>query len=252
MASVGHVAGSLTVFGVALVIAACGASSTSVGDGADAGGTTDGGTSGGDGATSGDGGSSGGDSGSTQDTGSGGGTDGTPTRQACVTPNGTALTTSFGRLDGYLVALVPPGQHGCNGDSDHLHLQVKANGAIYDVAVNMKSQQDPTNPDVAILERDLKIGGSAWTEGWHTASDDYAALGVHSGDFTPMPLAQLASKVEADLASANHISIYCTGYGPTGCHDVHRRGSSTDGAIVMNPLSPTAHVFLFHFASQTF
>ena len=252
MASVEQVAGSLTVLGVALVIAACGGSSASVGDGADGGVATDGASGGDDGSTVGDGGSSGGDSSSTQDTGSGGGTDGTPTRQACITPNGTAITTSFGRLDGYLVAIVPPGHHGCNGDSDHLHLQVKVNGAIYDVAVNMQSQQDPTNPDVFLLERDFAMGGGAWTEGWHSASDDYVQLGVHTGDFTQMPLAQLASKVEGDLATANHISVFCLGYGPSGCHDVHRRSGGTDGAIVMNPLSSTSRYFMFHFATQTF
>ena len=57
---------------------------------------------------------------------------------------------------------------------------------------------------------------------------------------------------EADLGPANHISVLCTGYGPTGCHDVHRRGGNTDGAIIMNPLSSPSHLFLFHFAAQTF
>jgi hypothetical protein len=33
----------------------------------------------------------------------------------------------------------------------------------------------------------------------------------------------------------NHISVYAAPYGPSGMHDVHRRGSHNDGAIVMDP-----------------
>ena len=248
MASVKQVVRCLGALGIAAVVVACSGSSSTASAGDAGSNDGDGGASGADGSAS--DGASGNDGGSASD--GGGGSDGTPTRQACVTPNGTAITMSFGRLDGYLVALVPPGQHSCNGDSDHLHLQVKANGAIYDVAVNMKSQQDPTNPDVFLAERDHAIPGGAWAEGWHPASDDYVQLGLHSTDFTQMPLAQLAAKVEADLGPANHISVLCTGYGPTGCHDVHRRGGNTDGAIIMNPLSSPSHLFLFHFAAQTF
>lgn len=246
MASVNEVVRCLGAVGIAALVAACSGSSSTANGG------SDGGSNEGDGGASGTDGSASDGASSADGADGGGGIDGTPTRQACVTPNGTAITTSFGRLDGYLVALVPPGQHSCNGDSDHLHLQVKANGAIYDVAINMKSQQDPTNPDVFLAERDLKMPGGAWAEGWHAASDDYVQLGLHSTDFTQMPLAQLAAKVEADLGPANHISVLCTGYGPTGCHDVHRRGGNADGAIVMNPLSPASHLFFFHFAAQTF
>jgi hypothetical protein len=33
---------------------------------------------------------------------------------------------------------------------------------------------------------------------------------------------------------------------------VHRNGNQNDGAIVINPLSPTAHWLFFHFANQSF
>src|SRR5690349_2831550 len=65
--------------------------------------------------------------------------DGAPMRLPCTGSFGSALSTSYGRLDGYLVAIVPPGNGGCNADTDHIHLQVKMNGAIYDVAVNVGS-----------------------------------------------------------------------------------------------------------------
>src|SRR4051794_19277293 len=61
--------------------------------------------------------------------------DGPPTRHPCTSNFGTALTTSFGRLDGFLVAIVPPGGGPCNADSDHVHLQVQVNGAVYDIAI---------------------------------------------------------------------------------------------------------------------
>jgi hypothetical protein len=42
------------------------------------------------------------------------------------------------------------------------------------------------------------------------------------------------------------------GYGPTGIHDVHRKGNNEDGAIVIDPLSPTSHVFFFRFDTDSF
>ena len=63
--------------------------------------------------------------------------DGAPSRVPCTGQFGATMTTVFGRLDGFLVAIVPPGGGGCAADADHLHLQVKANGSVYDLAVNV-------------------------------------------------------------------------------------------------------------------
>ncbi|HTB72219.1 MAG TPA: hypothetical protein VK762_03190, partial [Polyangiaceae bacterium] len=83
--------------------------------------------------------------------------DGTPTRQACTGDFGTALTAAHGRMDGYLVSIIAPGQgQKCNGDSGHVHLQVQIAGAIYDVAVNT---------DVLYDETDVALPGGAWAEG---------------------------------------------------------------------------------------
>src|SRR5262245_49460666 len=57
--------------------------------------------------------------------------DGTPMRRPCTGNFGSALSTSFGRLDGFLVAIVPPGNGGCNADTDHVHLQILVNSAVY-------------------------------------------------------------------------------------------------------------------------
>jgi hypothetical protein len=171
-------------------------------------------------------------------------TDGTPTRRQCTSTFGNALDTSFGRLDGYLVAIVPPNQRGCNGDNAHVHLQILMKGAVYDAAVNV---------DGEFHQQDLKAPGAPWSEGWHTGlSDYYANLGVHSNAFTQSTVAQLAPVVEQALANANHISVWATGYGPTGVHLVHYHGGFSDGMVIVDPLSPTSHALMFAFQGDTF
>jgi len=170
--------------------------------------------------------------------------DGTPMRRQCTGTFGSALSQTFGRLDGYLVAIVPPGTRGCNGDSSHVHLQVLVNNAVYDVAVNV---------DGMFHQQDLAPPGAPWSEGWHTGvNDSYAMLGVHSTMFMQSTPAQLAPVVEQALASANHVSVWATGYGPTGAHLVHYQGRRNDGMVVINPLSPTAHALMFAFHGDTF
>jgi hypothetical protein len=167
--------------------------------------------------------------------------DGPATRVQCTNKLGQGLSATYGRLDGYLVSLVDPGTKTCNGDSTHLHLQIKMNGAVYDVAANM---------DVLYAEKVAKLPGAAWSEGWHSAiTFDYAAnLGAHSGDFTAYPsVAALSTKVQDALKTANHVSVYATGYGKDGVHKVHRNFGANDGAIVIEPLSPSARVLMFRF-----
>lgn len=172
--------------------------------------------------------------------------DGVAMHVACSPSFGNALSATHGRMDGYLVSIVPPGgPHQCNGDSGHLHLQVKINGAIYDVAVNT---------DTLIAEQDAVLPDGPWSEGWHPGMNlDYPKnLSLHANAFTTTNPAALAQKLEAELAMVNHISVFATGYGPTGAHDVHRRGFNEDGAIVIDPLSPKAHLILFRFSTDNF
>lgn len=178
------------------------------------------------------------------------GVDGPPMRVPCTTQLGSAMSTAFGRLDGILVAIVPAGASNCNGDASHVHLQVRANGATYDIAVNVGSG---SMQDVHSTTRELALPGPAWSEGWHTnVSDDYVALGVHAADLPLQTAAQLEAAIDADLATANHVSVYATGYGPDGGHLVHRNGSGHDGLLITQPLSPTAHARLFSFSTQSF
>jgi hypothetical protein len=170
-------------------------------------------------------------------------TDGTPTRQACTGNFGTALSNNHGRLDGILVAVVQPySNKTCNSDS-HVHLQVSVNGATYDVATNLQTN---------FHEADMALPGGAWSEGWHANMNlDYPTIGLHSPEFfTPASESALAAYVTTDLENANHVAIFATGYGPTGVHDIHRRGNDEDGAIFIDPLSPTAHGLFFSFSTD--
>src|SRR5262249_14720105 len=157
----------------------------------------------------------------------------TPQRLTCTDVLGSALTTSFGRLDGYLVSIVPPGHHGCNGDSSHIHLQVRASGSTYDLAVTIAPTLTPATPTVSFAGKDGSLTGVGWQEGWNTNVElDYAqTLGLHSGDFMSLTPADLTQALNDRLATVNHISVYATGYGPTGAHLVHRNSSAHDGAI---------------------
>ena len=189
--------------------------------------------------------------GGTPDAATGG--DGTPTRQPCTGTFGSAMTATFGRLDGFLVAIVNPNTTtSCRGDDNHIHLQVKVNGGIEDIAVNIASTTG--NPDVDFLTVNAALRGGAWTEGWHPGQTlDYAtSLGVHSGNFTEQTPTGLTTLVDNAIAGANHVSIFATGFDPTGGHLIHREGSSHDGAIVIDPTTSNPTYLLFHFTTQSF
>jgi hypothetical protein len=175
------------------------------------------------------------------------GTDGPPVRHPCTSSFGAALTSgSQGRLDGILVAVVPPGGHACSGDAHHVHLQIMMQGAVYDVAVNVSG--------VDFAQTDAPLSGAPWSEGWHAATPlDYpSSLSLHSGDFAPVAESTLATQIADAVSQANHVSIFATKYSKSGIHLVHRNGSGNDGAIVLNPLSPRARYLVFHFPNQTF
>jgi len=181
--------------------------------------------------------------------------DGPVTRQPCASAFGAGLTASeFGRLDGFLVAIVAPGgSKPCRADTDHLHLQIKASNQIYDIAINIGSDVHTATIDRAAF--------SAWSEGWHTTGDgtsgdvfvDYPGLGLHADTIPLSTTAALVSAMTSDLATVNHISLYATSYTTAdGAHLIHYNGVGHDGMIVTKPLSPTAHMRAFSFDGQAF
>lgn len=180
--------------------------------------------------------------------------DGTPSYTSVCTPlseqTGTAVDTKHGRLDGYLAFVVPQGgDPDCNGDSSHVHLQVRVNGVIYDVAVDIGTFTGDSN----LYEADMPIPGGAWSEGWHNLGLSYPQLGLHSTEFTPEDPTTLGQKIQSELAGVNHVSIFGDGYMQgNGCHDVHYENGTEDGALILEPLSPKAHILFFRFSTQSF
>lgn len=179
--------------------------------------------------------------------------DGAPTRKQCTSHfTGTLPGLNFGRMDGYLRAIVPVDSHDCNGDSNHIHLQIEVMATIYDIAVDVTGDD---GDDVHTTTRDIDaMPGGPWSEGFHTGVlNDYISLAaVHSIDMPLFTKQQMIDALNADLATANHISVYAIPYGPDGAHLVHRNGSGHDGMIVTEPLSSPAHARLLSFTGQSF
>jgi len=174
--------------------------------------------------------------------------DGTPTRLACTSALGSGLVpTNHGRLDGQLVAIVVPNTRRCPSDDTHLHLQVLVSGSVYDIAINLDGLEGET---------DVPLPGPPFAEGWHPTVDlDYPTdLGLHSPALTLTGIPAILARLQQVLATANHVSIFGTPYpGSTGAHLIHRTsGFKEDGAVVINPSAPKAHVLAFGFATKTF
>jgi hypothetical protein len=217
--------------------------------------------------------------------------DAAPPRNAACTPTseqlGTAVDTTHGRLDGTLVYVVPPigdpddagfyedgfdggggdggfhhgldggfdgGPNGalyrCNGDSSHVHLQVEVSGNVYDVAVDIGA----TGDQVGMYQEAIALPDGAWSEGWHADNLSYESLGLSSTNFPLETPTTIATSLESLLENTSQISIFCTGYSEgNGCHDVHyENGTTSDGAIVLNPLAGAPTLVFFRFVSQSF
>jgi hypothetical protein len=173
----------------------------------------------------------------------------------CSNAFGGALAEGPGRLDGTLFSFVPPNQNGCRSDDNHAHLQIDANGAVYDVAINLAS--DLTGGDERVAFATSTADGAlgvAWSEGWHAnQSVDYVIdLGLHDEDFTPLGLDALSNAIDDALAPQHRGSVYMFAYGPDGGHKVHRNSSGTDGLVVVDPDRAHPRVLAFRFMDQFF
>ncbi len=173
----------------------------------------------------------------------------------CAATFGMDLTPAFARIDGTVVAIVPPGDEACaEPNSTHLVIQVMMGGAVYRLVVDVLSNQG--SPNVLFDEIDAPLAGDAWSDGWHTdAPLDYVTtLGVHSTDFTAMVEGDLVTKITSEIDLGAKISIYATATSsePDSAHLVHRNLTNEDGAIVLGPDGTSPHYLLMHFDEQTF
>ena len=173
----------------------------------------------------------------------------------CATTFGDALTNAFGRLDGTVLAVVPPADDACaliNGT--HLVLQVTVSGVAYRMVLDVLSNVG--NPDVFFYEEDAALVAGAWSEGWHAGVTlDYVdTLHLHSTVFTEMTETPLVDKVTSEIEVGSHISVFATSDGESNsAHLIHRNLTGSDGAaIVLKPESASPHYLLFRFAEQTF
>jgi hypothetical protein len=194
---------------------------------------------------------------STTDTGTGGTGGAAPIDKAaaCASTFGQALPAGFSRSDGTVLAVVKPTDTQCplpNGD--HLILQITMNGEAYRMVINIQSTIG--DPNVQYLALDHALPGPAWAEGVHTgiALDYVNDFGVHAGDFTPHPLAELADLVTDAITLGQKVSVFAQSSGGSSAHDIHRNGAgaNVDGAVVLDADGPAPKALLFHFADQTF
>ncbi len=176
--------------------------------------------------------------------------------RACATVFGNSLTNAFGRLDGTVRAVVPPGHPTCpmpNGT--HLVLQVTMGDQTYRMVTNVLS--DSGDPRVFFTELDAPLAGPAWAEGWHPGYPlDYAStLHLTSDQFQPQDMTTLVDLVTARIEPGAKISVFATSSGganAASAHLVHRNLTNADGAIVIGPDTASPHYLLFRFDEQVF
>ena len=180
--------------------------------------------------------------------------DADPKAAPCTGTFGTGLPTGFGRMDGTVLAVVPPGDEACpEPNSTHLIVEIVQQGAAYRLVVDVLSNQG--SPDVLYDELDAPLAGEPWADGWHTQSPlDYATtLGVASTAFAAMHEADLVTTITGKLDLGARVSIYATvgASEPDSAHLVHRNITNQDGAIVLLP-DTAPHYLLMRFDEQTF
>ena len=174
---------------------------------------------------------------------------------ACADTFGSDLVAPYGRLDGTVLAIVPPGHPTCamqNGT--HVVLQVTMKGAAYRMVVNVESEVLGVDPKVRFLAIDKPLPPPAWSEGWHAgvALDYPTTLDVHVAAFAPVAKDDLVKTITDAIALGAKVSVYSTTTGGASSHKIHRNGASDDGAIVLAPDTANPHFLLFHFDQQTF
>jgi hypothetical protein len=177
---------------------------------------------------------------------------------SCASTFGSALTASFGRVDGTILAVVTPWDTWCPlPNSDHLILQVMMNGAAYRMVINVLSTRAGQDPNVRFAEVTSPLVGGPWSEGWHTsvALDYPTTLNADERIFTPYAMKPLVDEVSSHLVLGAKISVFAQSSGGStaaSAHLIHRNGNNVDGAVVIDPTAAQSRYLLFSFADQSF
>ena len=179
-----------------------------------------------------------------------------PKALPCAATFGASLTDAFGRLDGTVHAVVPPGFPNCpQPNGTHLVLQVDMGGATYRMVTNVLSTMG--DPRVFFRTLDAPLAGPAWADGWHPGYTlDYVTdLHVTSDSFTPTEMAPLVDMVTQPIELGAKVSVFATSSGGSNAgnaHLVHRNLTNADGAIVIGPDTASPRYLLFRFDEQAF
>lgn len=171
---------------------------------------------------------------------------------ACVDSFGNSLTDGFGRLDGTVVAILPPASDCPHSNSTHLILEVRQHGEVYRIVTAVVSTVG--NPVMALAERDAALVGPPWQEGWHvgTAFDFVTHMGVHRLDFTPTPTDALVGTITRRIELGSRISVFATVEdADDSAHLIHRNTQDADGAIVLDA-DTAPHYVMLRFDNQLF
>lgn len=173
----------------------------------------------------------------------------------CADTFGSLFTNAFGRADGIVTAVVPPGFQCPLPNSDHVVIQVSIDGGVQRLVVNVKS--DFGDPNVRFRTMQAALPAPAWEEGWHPGLTlDFTGFGLHSdAGWESLDLEQASARVYDALTVGQPLSVYATSSGGTyaaSAHKIHRNGFNNDGAIVIDPTGAQPMWLLFHFANQTF
>lgn len=165
---------------------------------------------------------------------------------------GTGLPVGFGRIDGTVLAVVPPGYQCPLPNRTHLIIEVQTAAGVYRMVVDVLSNQG--NPNVFFHELDARLAGDAWADGWHPAQQlDYpTTLGIHTLDFVETREADLVEAISAQIDLGARISIFATvGDESDSAHLVHKQTPNGDGAIVVHP-DTAPHYLTLRFDEQLF
>jgi len=173
----------------------------------------------------------------------------------CVGTFGSALTNAYGRVDGYVTAIVRPQDQQCPmPNRDHVIVEVSMLGAVYRLVVNVQSDGRSADTRVRYVAYDAaEMPGRAWSEGWHTdlTLDYVKTLALTPEKFAPFEMNELSQAITDELTLGEKISVYATSSGGASAHLVHRNGGR-DGAIVVHIDAAKPRVLAFHFAEQSF
>ena len=162
---------------------------------------------------------------------------------------GSLFTRSNGRADGTLVALLETTDSQCDlYNNDHVVLQLSILGHIQRLVVSVDG--------VGVATTSAALVGPAYAEGWHLdVSLDYPTdLGMHSGDFSLVTMAEATAFICAEMAIGAPLAVYAYSSGdyPASAHQVHRNDDYPDGAIVVDPTGAFPKYLLFRYANQVF